>query len=153
MISTRTRTVIEAILVVVLALLVSIAIRQALILGTGLETPLVIVKGHSMYPFFLDGDLVVIERASVANTSKGEIIVYKTFKGKLIIHRVIDKVGVGGTVELIVKGDNNPFPDIAPINDAKLLGKTVSITYRIENTTVKVVPKIPLIGKLIPMLG
>ena len=152
-ISMKTKnTLIEAIAVVSLAVLLSLALRYALTEATGLETPIVIVRGHSMYPFFLDGDLVVISREDINKIELGDIIVYRTLEGKMIIHRVIGKRKIAGNIALTVKGDNNPLPDIPPITKSKLVGKVNEIRVSSGREEIAIVPKIPLIGRFIPVL-
>ena len=138
--------------VVIAAVIFTLLLRYALITYTGLQTPLVVVKGHSMYPFFLDGDMVLIRKEDVNKIALGNIIVYRTFTGKMIIHRVIEKINVSGHPELIVKGDNNPFPDISPISNVRLVGEVIAIPLDDNGSHINIVPKIPLIGKFIPTL-
>lgn len=154
LISTKTRqTTIELVAAIAAAVALTLLIRYSLVYYTGLQTPLVVVKGHSMYPFFLDGDMVLIKKATVNNTIKGSIIVYRTITGKLIIHRVVERIKINNMPALIVKGDNNPFPDVEPVSDNRLVGEVVGITLNDNNTQVLIVPKIPLVGKIIPLLG
>ena len=144
----------ELLIIVILAVSMSIILRQLLIESTGLETPLVVVRGHSMYPFFLDGDMVVIFRENVSNVELGDIVVYRTITGRMIIHRVIEKRKINNHITLIVKGDNNPMPDIPPVSQPRLVGKVASIKAKLDaNKTAVLVPKIPLIGRLLPITG
>ena len=71
-----------------------------------------IVEGRSMEPLFHTGDVVFLVKKPPEQIKVGDIIVYVTPDGRYIIHRVIDVYKSGGTTCYVVKGDNNPVPDI-----------------------------------------
>lgn len=71
-----------------------------------------IVEGRSMEPLFHTGDVVFLTKKPPEEIKVGDIIVYTTPDGRYIIHRVIDVYKVDDTFCYVVKGDNNPVPDM-----------------------------------------
>ena len=83
----------------------------------------VMVRGVSMLPTYVGGDLIVTHKAK--SYSKGDIVAYKVPKGDfgagiLVIHRII-----GGNAKdgFIIKGDNNNFRDDWQPKPKDILGK------------------------------
>lgn len=86
--------------------------------------------GTSMVPSILPGDLIAIQRASLHEISKGEVILFSQ-EGRLFIHRVVDRKA-SFTLEsldepfLITRGDrlrdNDPL-----VSSRQLLGRVVSV--------------------------
>ncbi|MEM1619919.1 MAG: signal peptidase I [Fervidicoccaceae archaeon] len=70
-----------------------------------------VVSGSSMLPLLRSGDLVFVEAKKSHEIKVGDIIVYRSVRGHLIIHRVIGVVDAGTGVEFVTKGDSNPFDD------------------------------------------
>ncbi len=75
------------------------------------DVPLAAVASGSMLPTLERGDLVFVMGTSPTNIHVGDIIVYKSCQGPLIIHRVIAVVKEGGHYYYVTKGDNNPDSD------------------------------------------
>ncbi|TDZ20890.1 Signal peptidase complex catalytic subunit SEC11 [Colletotrichum orbiculare MAFF 240422] len=76
-------------------------------------SPIVVVLSGSMEPAFQRGDLLFLwNRNLIQETDVGEIVVYEV-RGKNIpiVHRIIQKFGVGPEAKLLTKGDNNLSPD------------------------------------------
>ena len=102
--------------ILLLALTLVIVARGAQILraATGSELPLAVVEGRSMHPLLRDGDLVIVVKEKPQDIRVGDIIVYKTFDGRFIIHRVIGVEVYKGMYYYRTKGDNritNPVED------------------------------------------
>ncbi len=95
----------EAAAVIVIVLVVVVA------LASGIRG-MAIVEGRSMEPLFHTGDVVFLEKKGPGEIAVGDIVVYVTPDGRYIIHRVIDVYESGGTMCYVVKGDNNPVPDM-----------------------------------------
>jgi signal peptidase len=77
----------------------------------GGPTTYVVVRGDSMVPTYVTGDLVVLHSAPVYRV--GQIVAYRVPQGQigaghLVIHRIVGGDGVAG---FDVKGDNNSAPD------------------------------------------
>ena len=98
------RSLIAAAAVFILAYL---TIRVA----TGVSTPFVVVEGRSMIPTLYNGDIVIVYKPPPQDISVGDIIVYKSLEGRLVIHRVIEVKTCGDSYCYITKGDNNLLPD------------------------------------------
>ena len=60
------------------------------------------VYGLSMFPFYLPGDIVRVERAHPGNLKKGNVIVFTNNK-QLVAHRLLKYDAESGTV--LAKGD------------------------------------------------
>lgn len=72
---------------------------------------------------FNKGDIIVLRGAKPGKIGTGDIIVYTTDRYKYpIIHRVVE---ITGASVFETKGDNNPGPDPAPVNDGQIVGKAV----------------------------
>ncbi|MEM3346409.1 MAG: signal peptidase I, partial [Desulfurococcaceae archaeon] len=76
------------------------------------EIPLAVVKGESMFPLLREGDLVIIVRVKPEDIGVGDIIVFRTPNGRLVVHRVIDVVEVDGRKYYVTMGDNNRVRDV-----------------------------------------
>ena len=85
--------------------------------------PLGIATG-SMEPNLHVGDLVLIQKCSANDIEKGDIIEYVR-EGYSITHRVVDKYQDGGTYYFITKGDNNNREDKEPVEEDRVIGKTI----------------------------
>ncbi len=83
------------------------------------------VFGASMLPWIRPGDLLHILRTDPDRVCPGEIILFAR-DGGLFVHRVIRKDQRPGWPLLVTKGDALPRAD-APVTDAELLGRVISI--------------------------
>ena len=87
------------------------SLHPILVSLTGTSTPMAVVEGRSMLPLFRKGDVVLLVHRSADQIHVGDIIVYKSLRGHLIIHRVIAIIKIDGSIEYVTKGDNNPRDD------------------------------------------
>jgi len=134
------------------------AIIEAIIILTVLkfalktQVPLAAVASGSMLPTLERGDLVVVRGASANDIHVGDIIVYKSCQGPLIIHRVIAVVKEGRNYYYVTKGDNNPDSDffLGQFVDCKTGTPLPGVPYsRVEGKVVTVggyVLKVPYLG-------
>ena len=104
-----------------------------------------VVEGISMEPTLHTGDMVIIEKKAPEEIEIGDIVVYKS-GNRYIIHRVIEKFRIGNTICFIIKGDNNPIPDIG---SPRCQGKGVPYD-EIVGVVYSVKPGVPL---KVPYLG
>ena len=93
----------------------AVAIAIVLMNKAGLAFP---VRGVSMLPAIEGGDLAFTMPCSVGNVAPGTVVVYRDYSGKYIIHRVVE----ASNGYLIVKGDNNPWPDYQHVTARNLVG-------------------------------
>jgi signal peptidase I len=75
---------------------------------------------------FNPGDYLVVKRAALSDILPGDVVVYQLTdeQGDVydLAHRVVASLPDG----LIMKGDNNPFPDRNLVTEENLLGRVVS---------------------------
>ncbi|MCY0868065.1 MAG: signal peptidase I [Desulfurococcus sp.] len=79
------------------------------------KTPLLaVVKGVSMLPTLREGDIVFLKSASPGDIRVGDVVVYTTPRGELVIHRVIGVVvdHETNTYYYRTEGDNNVIEDL-----------------------------------------
>lgn len=62
-------------------------------------------RGFSMYPFIHDGDILTISPVSTNEIKSGDIILYKSFDNRIVVHRVIGKTKINNHEILKVRGD------------------------------------------------
>ena len=99
------------------------------------QNPMVVVISGSMEPTLNKGDLVFLRgmdpddiKTGMIEDKSGDIIVYDArgiWEGAPedpIIHRVVDKINIGGVWYFLTKGDANPYPDRAYIPEDRILG-------------------------------
>ncbi len=90
----------------------------------GGSTGYIIVRGNSMRPTLLPGDLVVVRRQR--HYHRGQVVTYRIpdgeFRGQRIIHRI-----VGGSEEtgFLMLGDNKPDADLWHPKPADVIGRQV----------------------------
>jgi signal peptidase I len=73
-------------------------------------------RGGSMLPFLIDGDVLVVRPAAIAEIRIGDVICYEPPSGGLCLHRVIGREERG----FVTRGDALAYAEIVP--DAALLG-------------------------------
>ena len=108
----------------------------------GSESPLTTVEGTSMLPSFVEGDLVFVKGVGdKRNIKLDEVIVFHepTNLDRLIIHRVVERIGPDAQIEFVTKGDHNPDTDLV------LFGWTVHETHVVG----VVVARVPVLGSFI----
>jgi signal peptidase I len=98
------------------------------------------VTGWSMLPSIWPGDVLLIERASPAEVSEGDIVLYRLDR-RLMVHRVVAKVSAPGDVTLLTRGDAMPATDPS-LPDSALLGRVSLIVRNGRNIRPKKSPGI-----------
>ncbi len=79
------------------------------------------VQGNSMHPLLRDSDYVVVQETTPASLRRGNILVYRSWNGEYVAHRLI-KRGKGALFGL--RGDGYALPlEWAPAE--AILGKAV----------------------------
>jgi signal peptidase len=107
-----------------------------ILIGILLAQHLNVVVSGSMEPTFARGDVVVIQKTnflgiSELNTSDlnvGDVVIYDaTWFPEPVIHRIISKgTSPDGRLYYVIKGDNNPSPDQAPVYPEQIQAKVIS---------------------------
>lgn len=100
---------VEIIVLVVLTLVASLVIAPRLLTT---DVPLAVVASYSMEPVLRLGDLILVNGA--VQPSVGEVIVYESLSGSLIVHRIVEVRETLHGREIITKGDANVVRD-APV--------------------------------------
>jgi len=132
-----------AVLLILLALLGSLALQWALALALQTSTPLHTPISGSMEPTLKIGDLLIIRGGLKAedihaNPKDGDIIIFYSPNdpnGLPIVHRAIEKIQKDGKWYFVTKGDNNPY------DDYKTFGWLVPEDY-IIGKVIFVIPKV-----------
>jgi signal peptidase I len=83
------------------------------------------VFGTSMVPSIFPGDLVSVQRSSVSEISRGEIVLYSR-EGRFFAHRVVACTNGPDQPLLITRGDRLDHND-PPVCSAELLGRVTSV--------------------------
>ncbi|OPY19593.1 MAG: Peptidase S24-like protein [Methanobacterium sp. PtaU1.Bin097] len=107
-----------------------------IIIGILLAQHLNVVVSGSMEPTFARGDVVVIQKANffglselnTTNLEVGDVVIYDaTWFPEPVIHRIIEKgTNPDGRLYYVIKGDNNPGPDQAPVYPEQIQAKVIS---------------------------
>jgi signal peptidase I len=116
---------------VVLAALLATAVFLLWPLATGQPSRVIIVSGHSMDPTFHTGDMIIVLPSD--HYERGQVTPYRVPKGEpgaggLVIHRI---VGGNATEGFVMKGDNNPAPDIWTPKPSDIVGHQALLIPRI----------------------
>jgi signal peptidase len=121
----------------------------------GFSSPFVVVEGTSMLPTLYNGDIVLIHKPPPDQIRVGDIIVYRSLKGNLVIHRVvkINKMPDCNPVCFVTKGDNNYQPDnmlgLQPregVSYDQIIGVVVSLHMKMNGKTYAAPIRIPYLG-------
>ncbi len=99
------------VILIVVVLVISVSLHPLLVSLSGTRFPLAVVRGHSMLPLLREGDIVFLVHRGPQDIRVGDIVVYRSLRGHLIIHRVIAIIKYGNEYEYVTKGDNNPRDD------------------------------------------
>lgn len=90
-------------------LLLTITAGYFIFQATGLPS-VVIVRGKSMEPTLIEGDIVFVGQIDPNKISSGDIVIFD-FRGTSIVHRIVETSYVEGTKYFTTKGDANPTTD------------------------------------------
>jgi signal peptidase I len=89
--------------------LITITLGYFIFQATGLPS-VVIVRGKSMEPTLIEGDIVFVVQKNPEKITIGDVVVFD-FRGTSIVHRVVEKSFIEDTVGFTTKGDANPTTD------------------------------------------
>lgn len=89
---------------------------------------IMVTKTTSMLPALHPNDMIIIERVSIDEVQKGDIITFETHQEMgIVAHRVVEKFDHDGITALDTKGDNNDELDPWYVTDDDLIGKVKKI--------------------------
>lgn len=105
-------------------------VARFLTIFNGVAFPANIVASSSMKPTLNKGDIVIWIPCKIENVAVGDIVVYRSIYGNLVVHRVVDiKNG-----KLVTKGDANEYTDQKGphlpepyVDEERLKGKVIMI--------------------------
>ncbi|WP_194840463.1 signal peptidase I [Hyperthermus butylicus] len=141
----------------VAAILVVYGLKLTLSYALNVSTPFVVVEGSSMLPSLYTGDIVIIHKPSPDKIKIGDIIVYRSLRGNLVIHRVVEVTTAPycKPVCYITKGDNNLHPDnmigLEPpkgVSYSEIIGVVITVHVGLGESKAKVPVRIPYMGLL-----
>lgn len=108
---------------ITIAVILAIILCSPQILKT--DVPFAVVSSWSMDPTLHIGDLIVVMGTEQINP--GDIIVYSSWGGRLIVHRVVRVEVANGVAYYVTKGDANPVPDLRPVTRSEVKGKVIFV--------------------------
>jgi signal peptidase I len=99
------------------------------------QPPFVAIPSKSMYPTLKVGDLAIVRPITAADVKVGEIVVVQLPKiiqvnynyPSSVIHRIVSRKVVDGTLTFHSKGDNNPAQDPYAITSDYVRGAVVKV--------------------------
>jgi len=136
-------SVFGAVLLILIALLGSLALQWALTLALHTSTPLHTPISGSMEPTLKIGDLLIIRGGLKAedihaSPKDGDIIIFRNPSDPNdlpIVHRAIKKIQKNGKWYFITKGDNNPFDDYRTfgwmVPEDYIIGKVIFVIPKV----------------------
>lgn len=68
-------------------------------------------NGNSMRPFIFDGNVVEISPCGQGDLKKGDIILCRLERERLVLHRLVKLIVEDGNKRLLIQGDALPAPD------------------------------------------
>jgi signal peptidase I len=79
-----------------------------------------------MLPAVWPGDVLEVRRQEAAEVQPGDVVLYWR-QGRLVAHRVVEKLSRQGGILLITQGDRMRQPD-SPLAPPEVLGRVVEVT-------------------------
>lgn len=115
------------IIVILLVVVVVFAFIEGIKIATGTEVPIAIVEGNSMVPTFYDGDIILVVGVKPSDLNVGDVIIYKTYNDRMIVHRIIEVIINDGKYFFKTQGDNNPLPDPGLVSETQVVGRVIGV--------------------------
>jgi GNAT superfamily N-acetyltransferase len=84
------------------------------------------VRGSSMFPFIRSGDVVAIEPIHAAQLQPGGVVLYRSGRNRLAIHRVMRLYRDGSREMFSIRGDAYAGP-CEEVQSAQILGRVVRV--------------------------
>ena len=86
-------------------------------------------RGSSMYPLVQDGDMLDVCPVGDTAIDVDDIVLYRSSRNGIVVHRVAAIIGQGEKVTLRVKGDSVGKAD-PEVQESQVLGRVVNIERR-----------------------
>lgn len=86
-------------------------------------------RGSSMQPMVRDGDVLDVWPADSVSIDVGDIILYRSIRKGIVVHRVVGMYRQDENTTLVVKGDSVRTAD-PEVHESQVLGRIVSIERR-----------------------
>ena len=83
-------------------------------------------KGSSMRPFIREGDLVEVMPVGLADLRPGDVLLFGSGKGQLMLHRLVQIRRKGDQTTLVLQGDANRYPD-GTVLPEQVIGRAVAV--------------------------
>ncbi|GEM_PF-1204713 len=84
------------------------------------------VRGESMSPLLKDGDVIDVERVPPGQLYVGDIVLFRSREGVLLVHRCVKRRAASGQIWVTTKGDAGRGLD-RPITVDQILGRVIRI--------------------------
>jgi len=81
--------------------------------------------GASMLPAIWPGDVLEVRRQAVTDVQPGDVVLFWR-RGRLVAHRVVEKLARSGRTLLVTQGDRQSAAD-APVSAEDLLGRVIGV--------------------------
>lgn len=102
---------------------------EQLVIGRSLKLT---AFGDSMKPSICDGDQIFIEPLKDSSIHNGDVVLYHSKSGNILVHRVIRRINSGDKAFYVIKGDNLSLEDGLVLR-GDIFGKVVLIQSRNQN--------------------
>ena len=79
-----------------------------------------------MRPFIQNGDFITVSPVENSSFKIGDVVFYSVAEDNVIAHRIVNKYGKNGNMELLIKGDAG-FGPFERVSSKDVLGKVVAI--------------------------
>lgn len=90
-----------------------------------------VAPSGSMIPTLDEGSIVTVEKVTLDELKKGDIVIYRAGSGMVVIHRLYEK----HRNCWFVLGDNNSSIDLDTVTPQNLLGRVCAIFYTASDST------------------
>jgi signal peptidase I len=89
-----------------------------------------VAPSGSMLPTLDEGSIVTVEKVTLAELKRGDIVIYRNSSGMVVIHRLYER----HENRWFVLGDNNPSIDRDTVSSQNLIGRVCAIFYTSSDT-------------------
>jgi signal peptidase len=80
-----------------------------------------------MLPAVWPGDVLEVRRQQAEEVQPGDLVLYER-QGRLVAHRVVEKLRRNGGLLLVTRGDRQSAPDL-PVSPEEILGRVTGVMH------------------------